>query len=169
MPLVTRRQFLRSTLVSFILLWGQRLFAKNAPEQTVEKNYPAFIDTLIPQDDKTPSASQLGVDQVILSEIRPQASRWNLCLLAIASLNKASHKSFQRDFAELSDSERESMLKAWLSQYDNDITHRFFIFHRQRAMQLYYAQAVSWPGLGFQQPPQPSGYPDYHLPPDTMA
>ena len=117
----------------------------------------AFVDTLIPADDITPSASALGVDQEIIKNTKTDIAYGRLIQLGCRWLNHQSNG----DFTNLPKQQRIQILQ-WMEHTD-DHTLPALLFNRIRyqAMAHYYCQPASWKDTGLQHPPQPLGYMDY--------
>lgn len=130
--------------------------AGNAPGKKKHTRYlQTFIDTLIPADAESPSASQLGVLDDIQGVMKHDALFARLVVTGIQWLDINTQGRFDMLAAE----ERENVLR-WMEQQQYDtIPRRFLEVLRDQVMLFYYAKPASWNGMEIQRPPQPIGYP----------
>lgn len=115
----------------------------------------SVVDTLLPADDVTPSATALGVsDELML--LAPKGSNLHrLFALGTTWLDELDSRSF----AELSTETRQDVLR-YMEQADyNEVPGRYFQLLRQMAMEIYYAQPQTYAELALNPAPQPKGYP----------
>jgi hypothetical protein len=124
----------------------------------------AFIDTLIPAD-TTPSASQLGLDKQLIAHAKSIENYTQLLTLGCQWLTLQSQASYGKFFTALSLPEREAVARIAESEKKGSIPRQFFERTLSDLMGFYYANPASWPGLGFDSPPQPKGYPDFQKKP----
>jgi hypothetical protein len=123
-----------------------------------------YLDTLIPAD-STPSASQLGTDQAILTIARGQRGIARLVSLGCAWLDQQAAERGAGDFANLPEAERPAVIALAEASPERSLPRMFFAFTQGEAFTHYYAQPAAWQGLGFDGPPQPVGFPDFAKPP----
>jgi len=152
---LSRRELLTLFIVGLAPLKTSFSAQSETPEdgQVVE----AFIDTLIPADDITPSASALGVHLEIISYTKTDIAYGRLIQLGCRWLN---HQS-DGDFTRLPGPQRIQILQWMEHADDHTLPALFFNRIRYQAMAYYYSQPASWKDLGLQHPPQPLGYMDY--------
>jgi hypothetical protein len=167
----SRRGFLRLVLALSAFLPAQLLMA--APVEKTRRRISIgalapYLDTLIPED-STPSASALGVDQAILKLARRRPRIARLVGLGCAWLDKQAGERGAKDFAALSELEREAIVALAEGSPARSLPRTFFAFTQQQAFSNYYAQPAAWQGLGFAGPPQPLGFLDFAEPPKRPA
>jgi hypothetical protein len=124
----------------------------------------AYLDTLLPED-AMPSATQVGVDRVMLAaaERAPGTRRmlhWGLWWLD----REARHRGGD-DFAGLGEDARTAIVARAEAAAAGSAPRVFFEATRTNALDIYYSRPESWPRLGFRGPPQPVGFPDHAEPP----
>jgi hypothetical protein len=128
------------------------------------RSFTAYLDALIPDDEGTPGAVQLGIDRQLIDaadaehagEIE-QFCRW---------LEERARAMGGRSFAELSENARNAILGQAESAAPDALPGRVFRRTRLEALTHYYADARSWPAIGYGGPPQPAGFPDYARAPE---
>ena len=78
---VSRHRFiLVSVLIALWVKCGRLLAAKNEPRDGTELGLGAWVDTLFPTDERSPSGSALGVQAQILEKAARRGVTWRLCL-----------------------------------------------------------------------------------------
>jgi len=115
-----------------------------------------FLDTLLPADEYSPSASALGTPDRLLAE----AERDPLYLRLIRAGCEWIDLQTQGEFAGAPEAAR-GLVVDWMSKAPRDsVPRRFFDLVRDHALVLYYSTPAGWRGTGFEHPPQPLGYPE---------
>lgn len=123
---------------------------------TIEREtLDAVIDTLLPADDVTPSATALGVSDELMSLAPKGSSLHRLLALGTTWLDTLDARSF----AELPAETRHDVLRYMERADYNEVPGRFFHLLRQMAFEIYYAQPQTYAGLALNPAPQPEGYP----------
>ncbi len=130
--------------------------------------FAPYMDTLIPADD-SPSATDLGVDQEILSRIRNSDYRKGTIMQGCRWLDAAARKLGATDFVALDLAGREAVVTKAAQATRGTPPHEFFRYTRYEAFQRYYANPESWIPLNYRGPPQPLGFSDYTQPPAFKA
>lgn len=116
----------------------------------------SLLDTLIPADALSPSASQAGVLKDLLHEVRFDASFQKLLRLGCDWIALQTGG----DFAVASLDARGYVLD-WMAKAAPDtLPRRFFDVMRDSALALYYTRPASWRGSRIDASPQPVGYPE---------
>lgn len=129
--------------------------AKGTIQPSQRKTLSAFLDTLLPKDAFSGSATDLQVDSKLWAFAKTDARFAHLISLGCQWLNLTGGPPF----AQLS-MEQQIAVVEWMSQSDwNEIPRRFYELVRQLAAELYYSDPRSWAGLPIQHAPQPDGYP----------
>lgn len=124
----------------------------------VEHTLSIFLDTLIPDDNFTPSATAAGVTDDMLAFAEKDRLLGSFISLGCQWLDLQTGVKF----SELPDDARERILE-WMSRAKgNSLPRKFFDITRHLAMGFYYRKPDVWKGLPVTRPPQPFGYPDFH-------
>jgi hypothetical protein len=125
----------------------------------------AWLDTLIPADE-TPSATQLGVDKLLITSARADGDYLALLTFGRIWLDLQARQHGVAGFAALDADAREAVAARAAGARPGSTQRRFFDITLQDALTCYYQQPASWPGLGYTGPPQPLGYMDYTRAPE---
>ena len=161
----TRRRFFSGLL---LVAAQTSLFGWPRPGEAAENAAPAspaapaatlaaFLDTLLPRDALSGSASDLGVPDTILNESAGDEPYSRLIRVGCLWLDRAAEGRFATSSARV-----QEVIVAWMADSDwNEVPRRFYELLRQRAVELYYSRPESWAGLAITRPPQPIGYPDH--------
>jgi len=116
----------------------------------------AFLDTLLPRDASSGSASDLSIPKEILAESHNDPLYTRLLNAGCQWLDQAAEGSFADAAPRVRD-----VIVAWAAESDWDgVPRRFYELLRQRALELYYSKPEAWGGLPLTRPPQPIGYPE---------
>ena len=113
------------------------------------------VDTLLPADDVSPSASALGVDKDIADFV---AENDMMTRLFAAALDWMDHLA-DRPFRDLTPPEQTEVLTFMESADFNAIPGRFYHILRALAVEFYYARSEAVAGFPLDPAPQPNGYP----------
>jgi hypothetical protein len=117
----------------------------------------ALVDTLIPADALTPSASALGVGHMLLTQAESDAGFRPWLVEGMKWLDQGVAGSF----SEIDESARLLLLERLANSAIGSQPRTFFELLRARTMTAYYADPRSRVGLAISRPPQPLGYPDF--------
>lgn len=129
-------------------------------ERVPQPTLIALLDTLIPSD-TTPGAGAVGLlNQFMALAARDTAFR-RLIVDGCRWLDLRARAEFEAPFAELGVVPRESIVEQAATAPARSMPREFFQVAWDEAIFHYYADPRSWPGLGFDRPPQPLGYPDH--------
>jgi hypothetical protein len=117
----------------------------------------ALVDVLIPADEFTPSASALGVGNILLEQADSDAEfrPW------LAAGMKWLDQGVPGSFILREESTRVVLLERLAGSAIGSQARTFFEILRLRTMTAYYADPRSWVGLAIDRPPQPLGYRDF--------
>lgn len=115
----------------------------------------SVVDTLLPADDVSPSASALGVDRDIAAFV---AESDMLTRLFVAALDWMDHLA-DRPFQDLTPSQQVEVLTFMESADFNAVPGRFYHILRALAVEFYYARSEAVVGFPLNAAPQPNGYP----------
>ena len=130
-----------------------------------ERTLAAYLDTLIPADQEDPGAIALGVPARLSAAAASNAEYAGLLEQFGRWLDERARATGSHAFGDLEIGEREAIVRAAESADPTSLPYRAFQRTRQDAFAHYYADARSWPGIGYHGPPQPDGFRDYNLPP----
>lgn len=165
----SRRDFLRAiTGVCLLGYSGYALKRDYLPARLTEdkrQTLKAFLDVIIPADE-SPSASALQVDMAILG--KSAGDRKFLVLLGRGCdwLDKQAKKLFNiRQFYLLDEGMRQKIVSVAAENLEGSLPRFFFESLRRDAFFYYYGNPLSWKSIGYDGPPQPSGFPDHSSPP----
>ncbi len=164
-----RRNFLAGSLLLALGTRVRELYAAviGMPQVSAVDPFRAFapyMDTLIPRDE-SPGATDLGVDQEILSRIRNSDYRKGIIQQGCRWLDEAARKRGATDFTALGPDGREAVVGKAAEAAPGTPLHEFFRYTRDQAVRIYYANPESWISLNYRGPPQPLGFTDYTQPP----
>ncbi len=161
--MLSRRRLINAAtwLGAFVGLAGRR--ARAAID---ERTFAAYVDTLIPDDGSVPGALRLGIDVQLTAAADPGYAALidDFC----GWLDERAQATGAQTFAQLDMSQREDVVRAAEAAAPGSLPHRAFVRTRHDAFALYYADARSWPAIGYSGPPQPEGFPDYAGPPQEQ-
>lgn len=125
-----------------------------------------FLDTLIPADAASGSATDLGVDKRLAALSASRSRYERLLVLGCGWLDSEARKAGARDFSALAPAEREAVVARAEAAPEDTPAWQFFQTVQFQAKIFYYGDPRSWPALGFDGPPQPVGFPDHDRPPE---
>ena len=150
---LTRREFFISLFWGVLMLRSPRLHA-NTGTPDDRATITSFIDTLLPADDFSPAASELGVADSVYQWFSVSRGRRVLRRNGVAWLNAQAGG----DFTSLTDAQRERIVEWMMESPRNQGPRVFYERTRREAVTAYYAQPASWQGMAISHPPQPRGY-----------
>lgn len=126
-----------------------------APGVTERAALAAFVNTLLPRDGMSGSATDLGVDQQIWTFSKTESDFRKLLNLGCRWLDMTGGPPFSKLAVD-----QQLVVVSWMAQSDwNGIPRRFYELMRQISLELYYSSPSAWNGLPIHSPPQPVGYP----------
>lgn len=157
--MIPRRTLLK-LLPGVALLTRPGISAAGTPEGDTA-TITAYLDTLIPEDRLSPSASGVGIDAVIHRHIEADAERAGFVAQGCKWLDEQARQQGGDNFAAMPGEARELIVTTMASAPRDAGPRMFFEMMRSNAMRLYYASPESWPSLGFDGPPQFDGFPDF--------
>jgi hypothetical protein len=169
---MSRRKFIKRGLGSAAVLYCavelRALYAApNAEPPRRLRSLRAFLDTLIPAD-STPSASQLGLEELLLRHAEGIENYPRLLELGCVWLDETSLRLYGRHFDGLEPKQMVAVVTLAEGSPADIIARMFFERVRFDLMGLYYAAPASWQGLGISAP-QPAGHLDFERPPRRPA
>lgn len=157
-----RRQFLSLGLQSIPLLTMRSVFSAQPTSLSLKYDtLLALIDTLIPEDDLTPSASRLGLDRQLVHHAQSFENYMALIALGCQWLDDRAQADQHVSFQHLVEAQRHSIVALAERSLPGSIPRQFFDHVRADLFTFYYSHPDILPSLGLQGAPQPYGYPDY--------
>jgi hypothetical protein len=161
---LNRRRWLAWAVASGMLasypVLGANLPSSTALPDVTKVSMPALdavVDTLVPADDRTPSASALGVARIILEQAKGDASFRPWLIEGMTWLDQGTPGSF----VQLDEPARHLLVGRLAASAPGSQMRTFFELLRIRTMTAYYADPRGRTGLAIARPPQPLGYPDF--------
>ena len=162
---LSRRQWLGFGMASgmfalnpaFAQLLPTSQIAGNDAAASTLRALDALVDTLIPADRLTPSASVLGVSYLLLKQAETDSAFRPWLTEGLKWLDQGTLGSF----ALLDEPARITLVERLANAVTGEQTRTFFELIRLRTMTAYYADPRSRAGLAIERPPQPIGYPDF--------
>lgn len=178
-PPLSRRAFFRlaAGLPFPLLALGRSGWVQGRPEQDRpgpavdwldsrgEAVLVAAVDTLVPADD-TPGASELGAPSRVARWMGAERRTRLLLQMGLRRLDRVAQRQGKPGFAELAADDRAAVLGRFEAGEHGRAGRALFEGLRYHTMRAYYASPDAWPGVGFNGPPQPRGYPGFAGPPE---
>lgn len=160
-PGLTRRDLLRLLVaLSAFLPLPVLLAASGTKKSLILPVLGAWLDTLIPAD-QSPSATQLGLDSIILDSLRGNSRQAQILVLGCNWAEREAIKSGVTGFVSLDETGCIAIVsKAEMSPRPS-LPNVFFRTTIDLAFREYYALEAVWASLGYAGPPQPAGFPGH--------
>ena len=134
--------------------------------QSEQETLIAFVDLLVPSDDQSPGALDLGVHQQILDRIGADRFFRNIVKNGLLWLDQQARRFDRETFLLLSEAERLALVADAQTVSDASGASLFFQRMRSEVFHFYYADPGAWQPLCYSGPPQPLGYMDYSKSPE---
>ena len=131
------------------------------------RSFPAFLDTLLPEDDAL-SASRLGIDKQLIKHAAGIDNYLRLLQLGCQWLDQQASAGSNMDFWQLDPPGMEKVVTLEEHAPEGSIQRLFFDRIKSDAFTFYYSNPASWAGIRFAGPPQPGGYLDFATPPKNL-
>jgi Gluconate 2-dehydrogenase subunit 3 len=162
MPL-PRRHFLFKLLPSALLtLLGisslAKATSKPTPQPDAKYTLRHFLDQLLPADQWSGSASQLGIDQKFWQLAQKHPRYHQFLVNGSQWLDSQASEKYSKTFLQLSPEEAHPIIDSMTTKPPTTLPRRFFDNIRLTALRYYYSDKRSWNGLAIDHPPQPQGY-----------
>lgn len=158
---MTRRWFLKILITLGILPVFPKISFSTPSETLMDKNMDALTEAIMP------GAEKVGVHEKLRLIAFRGADARKMSMTALDAMEDFSMKQYGRSFYLLRESEKDAVL-TWMDGLPDDhIVHYFFERYRQTVIAHYYTNTDVWKTLKYNGPPQPKGFPDYHLPPGS--
>lgn len=177
---VSRRGFLLWSGIAGLLGQSRRLLgAVVSPDLLVSTDAPdsqvldsaqsrclqAWVETLLPADEESPGAAELGVAERITDKAIGNPDYLKLLRAGCLWLDRQAQVRGKLAYAELDMSGRDSIVSVAEQSKAKSVPRAFFIYTRDDAFGFYYTQPETWGMLDYPGPPQPRGFMDYTRPP----
>ncbi len=163
---ISRRKFVATLPAGLSVAAGGDLIAQDETESPTTATLRHWVDTLFPEDERSPGAGALGVHLQILEKADAIPEYGRLLVSGTGWANgMAAAKGISR-FSDLTELQRIEIVAEAESQGPKTGPGYFFVHTLQDATAFYYAHRESWGGLGFSNPPQPLGYLDFEKAPE---
>ena len=173
MPL-SRRRFLLASFAAGLVSTSQRILAAVVPPTFLDSQpldvkqstcFQVWVDTLMPADEDSPAASELGVPARVLEKAIANPDYLRLIRTGCRWLNHQAGKQGGQTFAELDEPGRERIVRLAEQAAAKSLPWAFFNYTRNDIFEFYYARAQSWEMLNYSGPPQPLGFKNHEQPP----
>ncbi len=173
MPL-NRRRFLFASIAAGLVSASQRLLAAVVPTTFQNKHFfdtqqstcfKVWVDTLLPADEVSPAASELGVPAQVLEKAIANPDYLRLIRTGCRWLNQQARQQGGQAFAGLDAPGRERIVRLAEQANAKSLPWAFFNYTRNDIFEFYYAQPQSWEMLDYKGPPQPLGFKNHEQPP----
>ncbi|MCE5972554.1 gluconate 2-dehydrogenase subunit 3 family protein [Sinirhodobacter sp. WL0062] len=153
-PRLSRRSLLFQALSASLAGFAVPVLAQEGQVQSLG-SLGSVLDTLLPADEFSPSATALRVDQDVMDFVAQNQLMLRLFVAALGWMDSLS----DRPFGELPAQQRIAILSAMEQADYNQIPGRFFHILRSVAIEFYYARPEAIAGYPLSPAPQPAGYP----------
>jgi len=120
----------------------------------------AWLDTLLPADEFSPAASELGVDIRIVGKALGNPDYLRLIRAGCRWLDQQAMARGAQPFARLDAPGRENVVRLAEQATMKSIPRMFFEYTRADAFLFFYTQQETWGMLDYPGPPQPRGFMD---------
>ncbi|MGJ8641690.1 MAG: gluconate 2-dehydrogenase subunit 3 family protein [Opitutaceae bacterium] len=158
----SRRHFIGSLTLGMLTLVN-RLKGAQLPKDSpaLEAVLFAWMEVLLPSDDRSPGAGRLNVHLEIMEKARANRQYLQLLEIGVKWVNTESQKLAGKDFVKLSNEQAVAIVTKAESIGLQSMPGLFFYHTLRDGKQFYYAHKETWAGIGFPHTPQPLGYMDY--------
>ena len=165
---LTRRVFLKVGALGAAVVAGgsfgwQWLRGRSIPQLDDEhiSLLRAVVDVLVPADQLSPGALDLGIDRDLIENSRDDDRLRRLLFNGGAELQQAARRAGAASFPELPPASKVELLREAEAASRETPQRRLFDRLREETLARYYARPESWGALCYQGPPQPLGFMDY--------
>jgi len=168
---LSRRRLLELLSAAILLAPIRRLLAapitelKQTLDTVQQRCFAAWIETLMPADEVSPGAGELGVPLQVADKAAVNPDYLALIRSGCRWLDTRARERGGMDFAELDEAEREAVVRLTESAERGSMPRSFFEQTLRDTYLYYYARQESWGMLDYRGPPQPLGFMDYTRPP----
>lgn len=168
-----RRRFLALLAVANFLSPFRQLLAASVsslqtPAEPIDRQcFGAWIETLMPADERSPGAGELGVPLRIVGKAAMNRGYQQTIEAGCRWLDTRAREFDGRNFASLIEAGRAAVASLAESAAPGSIPRLFFERTLDDTFLYYYARRESWVMLGYRGPPQPLGFMDHTQPPQA--
>ena len=171
---LNRRRFLLWSCTAGLLSQSRRLLAAlvspgsaySQPLNAAQSRcLQSWIDTLLPADEVSPAASELGVASRVTNKALGNPDYLKLLRAGCHWLDRQARKRSGKAFASLDLTARERVVRLAEQATTESLPRLFFEHTRAQAFLFYYTQPETWGMLDYPGPPQPRGFMDHARPP----
>lgn len=153
--LIGRSRHLLAAVVSPVLIDNQLL------DGTQSRCLQTWLDTLLPADEFSPAASELGINARVADKALGNPDYQKLLGAGCRWLNRQARQRARRAFEDLGAADREHIVQLAEQAAEKTLPRLFFEHTREDAFMFYYGQPETWAMLDYPGPPQPRGFMDY--------
>jgi len=166
---LSRRCFLLWSCTVGLLGQSQRLLAARVSPASPEVDtldsaqsqcLQTWLDTLLPADEFSPAASELGVSSRVVGKALGNPDYLRLIRAGCRWLDQQALARGVQTFARLGAPGREQVVRLAEQATMKSLPRMFFEHTRADAFQFYYTQPEAWVMLDYPGPPQPRGFMD---------
>lgn len=165
---LTRRTFIRYVIGAALLAASgsllKSIFFPSRISKHEARSLRAYIDTLVPSDSISRGAVELGVTEKILASARTDKKLRRLIKSGAGWLNRRAWLRRKGSFSSLEPGARNEVVSLSASARRGAAERVFYDRIRLEVFHHYYAMPETWAVAGYEGPPQPKGYPEYHSP-----
>ncbi len=164
----TRRTVLKLALFFGAIAGGVTLTRFFNPQrrqvgQTVDK-VTAFVDTLLPAFEGTPSASDIGIPAIIMKKYRRNQRFKSMLLRAEPWLDTTAQQRFAENFVDLNEAQRNDIVQLASQAPMRSLPYQLFSQLREESFRFYYSHPEVLTHLE-SRAPQPQGFLNHSQPP----
>ena len=163
--LITRRFLLKAALIPGLVTgWVSRLTGPGVAQSSANidaNTLAAWLDTLIPADDISPAATDVGVHEKLIGRAMLDPAYSRLLAEGCRWLDRSAKTFDGAKFAYLTEDKRIKIVSIAAGANSRSVPRIFFEVSRRESMFHYYAHPDSWTFIGYHGPPQPNGFMNY--------
>jgi len=170
--MIKRRTFLKISLLGFMSVSTGLLYKSRwnwLPVWPLSEKDRAFVsrvvDLLVPADDVSPGALELGVHETILTRAKDNKTLRNTIKNGRKWFDEQSESLNADNFLGLDEAKQITLIEKAEASTIQSTGNKFFSRMRVEVFKEYYSSPESWISLCYQGPPQPNGFLDYAEPP----
>jgi len=128
-----------------------------------------IVDLLVPADEGSPGAVDLGVDNAVFAAAGQSRSLRGRIRHGLSRLNELSQSKFGRSPEDLDHSQLTRLIEQIAEAPRGSVELSFFRRLHKLTVSLYYSHPETWMSLGYPGPPQPLGFMDHADPPPLIT
>lgn len=155
--------------VGLLRKWRSFEFPTKPLSQEEKDVVRTLVALILPRDDLSPGAIDLGVDAEVLDALHENRHFRQVVRRGVRWLDDQAASSGGSRFLSLVEGDQIALLEraevADFGTAENDLFRRMC----DLTFTHYYSKPKAWAGLCYRGPPQPSGYLDYQSPPEECG